>query len=376
MATEAQVYRDLQRHLDRLPIGFPATESGVEIRLLRHLFTPEEASLAMQLSMLPEPLTRIHKRVRKSGVSMGQLEQSLDRMVQKGLVRSRNRDGKKYYGNEMLAIGMYEHQVDRLPEGFAQDMLQYLDEGFAAELYRTKLPQLRTVPIEQGIPQDYRVSSYDSIREIMGTVEGQIAVANCICRQAKDRVGESCGQTDLRETCLIFGRSAEHYLDMGLARSITKEEALAILEKAEEAGLVLQPVNSQRPEAVCCCCGDCCGLLMAAKRFPKPSELYATSYYAQVDAERCNACGSCVDRCQLQAARLVDDLYVVDRDRCIGCGVCVANCTPKSIQLHKKEGLPMPPVSTGILYKNILTRKIGRWQMVKLGVKRLARMQV
>jgi len=376
MATETQVYRDLQRHLDRLPIGFPATESGVEIRILRHLFTPEEASLAMQLSMLPEPLTRIHKRVRKSGVSIEELEQSLERMVRKGLVMSRTRDGKTRYSNEMLAVGMYEHQVDRMAQGFVEDMLQYLDEGFGAELYRTKIPQLRTIPIERGIPQEYGVANYDSIREIVRAVEGQIVVANCICRQAKDRVGESCRQTDLRETCLIFGHSAEHYLDMGLARSITKEEALAILSKAEEAGLVLQPINSQRPEAVCCCCGDCCGLLMAAKKFPKPSELYATSYYAEVDAERCNACESCVDRCQLQAAKLLNDVCAVDRDRCIGCGVCVASCTLKAIHLRKKEAESVPPVSTGILYKSILTRKIGRWQMVKHGVKRLARMQV
>ena len=376
MTTETQVYRDLQRHLDRLPVGFPATESGVEIRILKHLFTPEEASLAMQLSMLPEPLNRIHRRVRKSGLPSDELEQLLEGMVHKGLVMSRTRDGRKYYSNEMLAIGMYEHQVDRMPQGFVEDMLQYLDEGFGAELYRTKIPQLRTVPVEQGVPQEYGVATYDSIRDIVGAVEGQMVVANCICRQAKDRVGESCRQTELRETCLIFGHAAEHYLEMGLARSITKDEALAILSKAEDAGLVLQPINSQRPEAVCCCCGDCCGLLMAAKKFPKPSELYATSYYAEVNAERCNACGTCVDRCQMEALTLSNDVSAVNRDRCIGCGVCVASCTLQAIRLRKKEAAPAPPASTGILYKKILTRKIGKWQMVKVGVKRLARMQV
>lgn len=376
MVTESGVYRDLQRHLDRLPIGFPPTESGVEIRILKHLFTPEEAKLATQLSMLPEPLSRIHKRVRKSGVSIGELEKLLEGMVHKGLVMSRTRDGKKYYSNEMLAIGMYEHQVDRLTKGFAEDMLKYLNEAFGRELCRTKTPQLRTIPIEKGIPQEYGVSTYDSIREIIGAVEGQLVVANCICRQAKDTLGQRCHQTDLRETCLIFGHAAQHYLDMGLARSISKEEALGILQKAEEAGLVLQPVNSQRPEAVCCCCGDCCGLLMAAKRSPKPAELSATSYYAEVDAELCNACGVCVDRCQMQAVTLPDDICAVNRDRCIGCGICVANCSSKAVHLRKKEVESVPPTSTGILYKNILSRRIGRWQMVKVGVKRLAGMQV
>ena len=376
MTTDNQVYRDLQIHLDRLPIGLPPAQSGVELRILKHLFTPEEARMAIQLSMLPEPPGRIHRRVRKSGISVKELEQLLDRMVKKGTVLSRVRDGNKYYSNGMLAVGMYEHQVDRLTVDFAEDMLEYLGEEFATELCRTKIPQLRTIPIEKSIPQEHSVSTYDSIREIIGNTDEQIVVANCVCRQAKDIVGQSCHQTELRETCLIFRESAQSYLDMGLARPITKDEAFDILQKAEHAGLILQPINSQRPQAVCCCCGDCCGILMAAKKFPRPAELYATSYYAKVDADLCNGCQTCVDQCQLQAAAVLGDMCQVNLDRCIGCGVCVANCTSKAIRLHKKEVESLPPKSTGILYKNILSRKKGKRHMLKLAIRRLARLQV
>ena len=67
---EAKVYRKLQKYLDRMPISYPATESGVEIRILKHLFTPEEAEIALQLSMIPETVERIYKRIKKSGVSV------------------------------------------------------------------------------------------------------------------------------------------------------------------------------------------------------------------------------------------------------------------------------------------------------------------
>jgi electron transport complex protein RnfB len=67
MGTESQVYRALQQYLDRLPGGFPAAESGVDISILKHFFTPEEARVALQLSMKPEPLKRIYNRVKKSG---------------------------------------------------------------------------------------------------------------------------------------------------------------------------------------------------------------------------------------------------------------------------------------------------------------------
>lgn len=373
---EIQVYRDLQKHLDRLPIGYPPTESGVEIRILKHLFTPEEARIATQLSMIPEPVNRIYRRVKKTGMSIEELEQMLDHMADKGAILITKKGDEKYYGNAMLAVGMFEFQVERLTKEFAEDMLEYLDEAFAEELYRTRIPQLRTIPIEKSIPAQYHVSSYDNVRQIVESVEGQIAVANCVCRQTKDVVGESCSHTDLRETCIIFGDAAQLYLDWGIARAVSKEETVDILGKAQEAGLVLQPGNSQRPEFICCCCGDCCGILTTVKKFPRPAELYVTNYYSKVEPELCTGCEECIDLCQLGALAMVDGVTAVDLDRCIGCGNCVALCTANAIQLHRKEQQVLPPKNTEALYINILSKKVGKWNMLKIGTKTLLRLKV
>ncbi|MHA1425760.1 MAG: ATP-binding protein, partial [Candidatus Helarchaeota archaeon] len=73
------IYRELAQHLRRMPIDYPPTESGVEVRLLKHFFTPREAQIALQLGALPEPLKRIYKRVKKAGldISIEELEQIL-----------------------------------------------------------------------------------------------------------------------------------------------------------------------------------------------------------------------------------------------------------------------------------------------------------
>ena len=376
MNTESQVYRDLQKHLDKLPIGFPATESGVEIRIVKHLFTPEEAKIATQLSMIPEPLKRIHKRVRRTGMSIEKLGHLLEHMVDKGVILKSVKGEEKCYSNAMLAVGMFEFQLERLTKDFTQDMLQYLDEAFGKELNRTKIPQLRTIPIEKSIPQEYHISTYDDIREIVENVGGQIAVANCICRQAKDVIGESCTKTDLRETCLLFRDAAQQFLNWGIARSITKEETLDILNKAEEAGLVLQPQNSQRPEFVCCCCGDCCGILVSVKKFPHPAEFYASNYYSEVNAELCTGCEECIERCQLDALTMVDNMATVSLERCIGCGNCVPICVSNAIQLRKKEKESSPPKDMGALYANIMSKKVGKWNMLKMGAKILLRLRV
>jgi len=358
--TSDEIYRELQRHLDEMPVGYPPTESGVEIRILKHLFTPEEAALAKHLSVIPEPVSRIHSRLGdKTGLSLPELGESLDRMFRKGTVLMKSERGEKYYSNAMLIVGMFELQVERLTKEFALDMQQYLDESFAQELFRSKIPQLRTIPVRKSVPHERYVSTYDDIRQIVENVEGQIAVANCVCRQGRDVAGLSCHHTALRETCFIFGAMAQQHLDLGLARLISKPEAFEVLLKAEEAGLVLQPENVERPHYVCCCCGDCCGILTTLKKFPRPVEFYASNHRARVDQESCNGCEACADRCQLAAIIVVDGTARVDLDRCIGCGNCVVSCTVYAIELEKKGEERLPPRSTTVLYMNIMSGKVG-----------------
>jgi len=378
MNTESQIYQDLRKHLDKLPIGMPATESGVEIRILKHLFTPEEARIAVQLSMMPEPVNRVYRRVKKTGVSLEELEHILDHMVDKGSILLGKKGDEKLYSVIPLAVGSFELQLERITRDFGQDMVQYLWGEFGKEMFQTKIPQLRTIPIEKGIPtpDKYQVSTYDNIRQIIENSDGPIAVANCVCRQTKDIIGESCTKTDLRETCIMFRDNTEYYLNHGIGRSISKEEALGILEKAQEAGLVLQPENTQRPTFVCCCCGDCCGILTTVKKFPRPAELYASNYYAEVDPELCNGCGICVEQCQLEALTIVNGMATVNLDRCIGCGNCVANCELNASHLRKKEVESLPPKDTDALYTKIMSKKIGRWNMLKMGAKVLLRMRV
>ncbi|MHA1257102.1 MAG: ATP-binding protein, partial [Promethearchaeota archaeon] len=81
MDSKDLIYRQLQKVLDeRLPVGFPATDSGIEIRVLKHLFTPEEGEIAIYLTVVPEPLEEIHKRVVQSGISisLNEMEEILD----------------------------------------------------------------------------------------------------------------------------------------------------------------------------------------------------------------------------------------------------------------------------------------------------------
>ena len=370
MNAELDVYRRLQRHLDKMPVGFPATKSGVEIRILKHLFTPEDAEIALNLSAVPESLERIHRRVEKSGISIEQLEQILDRLVENGAVMggkilAKGRKGK-YYSKAQLAIGMFEFQVDRLTKKFAQDVHQYLDEAFAKEFHSKKTSQMRTIPIDRSVMPERYVGNYDDARQLIMNSEGPFAVINCICRQSKDILGQPCKLSDIRETCITIKEIAEVCIDNGTGRALTKEETLELLDRAEKVGMVLQPENNQSPLFICCCCGDCCGVLTSIKKFPRPSEYFHTNFFAEVDPDLCKGYETCVERCQMDAITIVDNIATVNLDLCIGCGLCVTTCEANAIQLREREKKTVPPRDHDSLYKKIMMERFGPWGTLKM----------
>ena len=148
----------------------------------------------------------------------------------------------------------------------------------------------------------------------------------------------------------MFGSMAKYYLDNGLGRQVDFIEAVSILEKAQEAGLVTQPGTALNPAGMCNCCGDCCGVLGAIKKFPKPADMVFSNYQAAIKAENCTGCEACLERCQMEAISMSPDCTAsVNLDRCIGCGLCVTACPADAVVLAAKPASQrkVPPATSG-----------------------------
>ncbi len=354
------VYRRLQRHLDKMPVPFPETESGVEISLLKRLFDEEEASIALNLSALPESVGKIHGRFRKGEISEQILREKLEGLAEKGAIQGiKDSKGERKYSKAPLAIGIFEFQVDRISKELAEDFFQYEDEGFAEALFSAKTKQMRTIPVNLNIDPEFPVGSYDDARSIIERSSGPFAVMNCVCRQAKEKMGTRCKQTDILETCFTLGNSAQYMMDRGVARELEMKDMLHLVARAEKEGMVLQPANSQSPEFMCCCCGCCCGVLTAAKKFPQPAEFLDTNFYASIDADTCTACGECMEVCQMDALESVNNHTEVLRSHCIGCGVCLNVCAFDAISLLKTEKEKVPPRTRDEMYKKMIMERYG-----------------
>jgi Na+-translocating ferredoxin:NAD+ oxidoreductase subunit B len=366
MKSEEMIYRELQIHLNKETLGFPETPSGSDIRVLKQLFTPEQAEITMLLTYKLQSLPQIQKRAFTIGRSAEETERLLDTTAARGVIGFRNRDGVKHYRTIPFLVGMMEGAAittppDKKPPLVAAAAQFFQDGLFLRDFVNTRIPQMRTIPIQKSITQKHRIGSYDEVRQIIEANSGPIVIIECVCRAGAEKQGQPCKQTSRKETCMALGEVAKALAISGkLGRAISKEEALDILQRNQEEGLVLQPSNTQTPEAICSCCGCCCGLLKIQKAIPNPVSHWATNFFASVDPDLCSGCGTCESRCQVAAVKLDTDksTAIVDLTRCLGCGLCVPSCPVSAIELRSKAAETVPPQTPEDMMEVIMSNKV------------------
>jgi ferredoxin len=161
-----------------------------------------------------------------------------------------------------------------------------------------------------------------------------------------------------------------------MGQAISRQEMLDLLDQADKEGLVLEPENTKSPMFVCCCCGCCCGVLQSAKRLPNPAEYFSTNFYAAVDADTCESCGTCEVRCQMEAISSPEGKAVVDRSRCIGCALCVTTCPSGALRLEPNEKPRIPPDDTKAMYLRMWQDRYGPWGMAKIGMRKMLGLKI
>ncbi len=218
----------------------------------------------------------------------------------------------------------------------------------------------RTVPVLENKPKKERVkviinkelaTAVDRIVPTQKVEElikkfDEIALGHCFCRHYKDLSGNPCKQTKERENCFTFGKSARYTSEQGFSRMVSKEEALQVLKRSEEAGLVHKAYHpnfdTRKDEtSICNCCRCCCGNSVDNMIAPITN---ATNFLSRVNKELCIGCGTCAKVCHTGAASLGDDKKAQRKEElCIGCGVCASFCPANAISLIEGERIVRIP---------------------------------
>jgi ferredoxin len=332
----SDVYARLREFLHTFPGGYPETPTGVEMKILKKLFSPEDAEMYLSLTKEPEELGAIAKRL---GREEGELGEKLEDMAKRGLIFRHREDGKVLYRAYQFFVGIIEAQIDKVDA----ELTQLIDEYFpflGATSLTLPTKQMRVIPAGTAVEAKTTVASYNRMRELIKD-DQLIAVAPCICTQMAETRGNKCEHTTT-ERCLAFGDMAQYYIDNGIARKISKDELMKLLDTVEGEGLVLNTSNTEELSFTCCCCTCCCGPLQGLKLLPQASIMANICYNARIDPELCIQCGDCVDRCPMDAITELDETMEVSADKCIGCGVCVSVCPEEAIALTEVAAATPP----------------------------------
>ena len=334
--------------------GFGSSQTY--LRVLRFLMTPEQAEMVTRLPGSPEEI------VQKTGLKLALVKKNLDELYRKGVIVLKDYkvpDNYMFckYAERMWEVSESLMGLELYSEAETKKLFQlwydwketdYADMT-AARWHNLKamgINGLRIVPAYKSILDSPQILPHEDPREIV-RVQPLITVVSCSCRRHMSMMKKPCKKSNSDINCLQFAKSAEYSLSRGHGRKISVDEALAIIDKNEEDGLVHQWMNHSKieaaqPYALCSCCRCCCTVWHAADiRHVPNDEVFAKSRYeARVDAALCNGCEDCVERCQFDAIKMkkVEGSgkfkAAVDPEKCWGCGVCTLVCASDALKMH------------------------------------------
>ncbi|MFH1090054.1 MAG: 4Fe-4S binding protein, partial [Pseudomonadota bacterium] len=265
-----------------------------------------------------------------------QVEKMIDPLFRKVLMfKSKKEDQMRYYRVRHL-LQMHDSTAVMLdpPSRMLDLWKEFMAEEYAD--FSRKLeailpgPLLRVIPVNISVEPQTQILAFDDVRNLIQEARN-LAVAPCSCRV----IDGACGKPV--EVCLQFNKAADYALDRGTGRKLSKDEAIDLLRRCEQEGLVHTGDNRRSVDHVVCnCCSDCClnwpSLRTGLGKFVAPSR-----FRAVVDSELCSACETCLDRCHFAAISMEgqEETALVDGNMCMGCGLCLVTCPEEAISLKE-----------------------------------------
>ncbi|KAF0159614.1 MAG: 4Fe-4S protein [Syntrophaceae bacterium] len=315
-----------------------AGESPLVPKIFEALVNDDEA----KVMLLATPPATAEELAEKSGLSRDAIMTMMDSLFHRGLIFKATKGGeKKFYRVKSIP---QMHDSTSLTPGISRHVLDlwkdYMEKEWPAygQVIMDFLPGsiMRVVPVNESVEPQSQILAYDDVVKIIEDAK-TLSVTNCSCRV----ISGNCKKP--LEVCMQVDRAAEYNIERGTGRALSKSEAVEILKKCREEGLVHVVDNRQTVgHVICNCCNDCClnwAIMKGPKKWVAPSR-----FEAFVHADLCSGCETCVDRCFFDALSMKDDLTVVDPEKCLGCGACTVVCPTEALKLKEVRPSDFVPI--------------------------------
>ena len=362
-------YELLRQKMDKWPTRSPKS-AGIK-KILKELFTEEEAEILSyfkgHLIDLATPL-EIAERSNKPSEKVIEICHSL---AKRGLLLKIGKSRKRAkFTIWPTVIGIFEFVFSN-PKIYSEEKLKRLARLFDKYLNRYIIPTAwaSNYPFPRVLPSStseklievnedlgivsQKILPFEEVEELINQFTA-FSVMPCSCRTKAKALGY-INEMPI-DVCMGFDIGAEYFIENGMAKRLTKEEALDLLIKCEKKGLVHCTLNAQVPNFICNCDKEHCVILKSITKFHRMGGLALSNFRAKIDESiECAECYRCVDLCPTHAiypSIEEEGKFNVElkNDLCIGCGVCSSNCSTKRLLLEKVEN-KMPELSMEDAYK-------------------------
>jgi len=356
------IYERLADALDALPAGFTRTPSKLEIKLIKMVFTPEEALIASTLSRKPETADEIAKRV---GLPLDKVTVLLEGMIPRRMVRldtlaletgvkglgkveakpgqKAQAESVKRYRLSPFLVGWYESFVANNPpevKEFARTYEQYVIEGGGEKILSPRPGSQGIIPYRGSLKPEWLEREPHNDIDAHFKRHERFLVIDCVCKKEKVAAhGHSCDLPIRR--CGFVGLPPQTPLSENV---LTRDEAVKLWQELDAMGtMVIEgfygfTMGAEEPQFVggCHCCGCCCTILQGGRMGNLTETVERSNYRVVKDSKKCTSCGECVRRCQFYAhtSKAPDDKPVYHREKCVGCGACVMGCRFDALHLE------------------------------------------
>lgn len=298
-----------------------------------------------RLLLAASPPATVQELAAKSGLSEAAIQARVDPLFRKGvLFKSKKPDGIRYYRVRQV---IQMHDATAVAVDAPREMLalwkRYMAEEFPAynRMVEEVLPRaaVRVIPVNRTVTAQSQILAFDDIRAIVEQARS-LAVTPCSCRVIDGRCGKPL------DVCFQLDKAADYAIERGTGRPMEKDAALEMMRQCEEEGLIHVSDNTRGPgHVICNCCDDCC-LFWTSFRTGLGKFVAPSRFCAEVAADRCAACETCLDRCHFDAIKMTgpEDTALVDPAKCMGCGLCLVTCPDEAISLKEVRPQDFVPV--------------------------------
>lgn len=333
---------------------FQANDTLIE--LLKTLLNEEEAEFILNFR---KPRLSFQDLKEKTGMNDLKLIEMLDSLMDNGFIMDWPIEDSNKMEYRLLppVADTFEYSLVRLDRTLEEKkkLAQIFEKMFKEAkgvtqanydglmpIFKDRMPIFaRIIPIEKklSVPQEKVLPLHEASKIL--DQQDIISLSECPCKLQKALIGEPCQIASNINRCIHFGNVGRYFIEHNLGKQISREEAKLVLKEAESEGLVHKTFHDdfnldEKENAICNCCKDCCVLFQSYYNGIFPFHTI-TSYITELDESKCKGCGTCVERCPIEALSIVNGISHHDETKCIGCGVCTTQCPEGARSLKQTE---------------------------------------